>query len=72
METFKKQQAEQLERNKKLREDQLKKDFELDNIPPSGTDLMHQLYLDKVHVSYEKRARNDKILDLMKNQLENG
>jgi len=33
---------------------------------------MHQLYKDKVHISYEKRAKADKILALMKNQLEQG
>jgi len=33
---------------------------------------MHQLYKDKIHISYEKRAKADKILDLMKDQLANG
>ena len=31
MNVFKKQQSDQLELNKKLRDDQVKKDFELDN-----------------------------------------
>ncbi len=46
--------------------------MELDNVPPSGTDLMHELYKDKIHVSYERRVKADKIIDLMKDQLANG
>ena len=44
------------------------KEFELDNKPPSGSDLMHHLYLDKVHASYEKRAKNDKVIMIKKKQ----
>lgn len=55
-----------------LREDFKKKEFELDNLPPSGHDLMAQLYNVKPHISYEKRKRNDKIVNLMKDQLEGG
>lgn len=33
---------------------------------------MHQLYMDKVHVSYEKRAKQEKILEVMKEQIING
>lgn len=65
MEVFRRQQQDQLEKNRKLREEQLQREQALDNVPPSGTDLMHQLYKDKVHVSYERRAKADKILALM-------
>ena len=44
MSTFKRQQNEQLELNKKLRDEQLQKETELDNKPPSGQDLMYALY----------------------------
>ena len=33
---------------------------------------MHQIYEEKKHISYEKRAKNDKILELMKERLEQG
>ena len=69
MSTFKKQQSEQLELNKKLREEQVKKDFELDNQPPSGQDLMYALYQDKRHASYDKRIKQDKIMEVMRDQI---
>ncbi|CDW75556.1 UNKNOWN [Stylonychia lemnae] len=72
MENFKREQSEQLINNKLLRQEQLKKELEQDNRPPSGHDLMHSIYQDKVHVSYEKRAKQDKIHEHIKEQIENG
>lgn len=51
---------------------QKQKDEDEDNKPPSGTDLMAQIYQEKTHKSYEKRARQEKILQLMQDQLVGG
>ncbi len=72
MAEFRKSQADQLEKNKKLREEQVKREFELDNVEPTGQDLMHELYKEKEHISYQKQRKNDKILSLMKDKLEQG
>lgn len=72
MEQFKRQQQEQLINNKLLRQEQIRKEIELDNVPPSGHDLMHQLYMDKVHVSYEKRAKQEKVIEAIQDQIING
>jgi hypothetical protein len=54
---FRHQCAKQLDENKICRDAQKQIDWEEDNKPPSGTDLMAQIYEEKKHKSYEKRAR---------------
>ena len=65
IEVFRQQCAKQLEENKQLKEIVRQREMELENKPPSGTDLMHQLYQEKRHISYDKRERNDKIVELL-------
>jgi len=36
---------------------------------PLGRDLLTQLYEEKKHISYEKRARNDKIVECLQSKL---
>lgn len=69
IEKFRKQCADQLDENKKLKDLQLMKELEADNQPPNGTDLMSKLYEQKIHVSYAKRVQNDQLIALMDGQL---
>lgn len=62
----------QLEENKRLRAETLRKEYEVDNQPASGNDLMHQIYLEKRHASYDKRERQDKVLAAMEEKLVGG
>ena len=72
IDSFKKQCAKQLDENKYLKEIQRQKEIEEDNKPPSGRNLMTQIYEEKKHISYQKRERNDKILSLIQDQLSGG
>ena len=56
MESFKRQQMSQLEENKRLRNDAQNKELALDKRPASGHDIMHAIYLEKKHASYDKRV----------------
>ena len=57
--------AKQLEENKQLRDIVKQKEQEEENKGPTGSDLLHNLYEEKKHVSYEKREKNDKMVELL-------
>lgn len=61
-----------MEENKRHKAEQKQRELEEDNKPPSGKDLMYHIYQDKVHASYAKREKNDKIVDYMKDKIESG
>ena len=44
---------------------QKQREWEIDNQPPSGNDLMYRLYEEKKHISYEKRAKNEKVVAII-------
>jgi len=62
----------QLEENKQMRETVMQKEFDEENKPPQGNDLMQVLYNVKPHQAYARRERNDLQLKTILAKLEGG
>ena len=61
-----------MDEHKRLKEEVQRQEQELDNMPPSGKDLMYFVNQEKKHASYEKREKIDKIYEILKSQIEEG
>lgn len=72
IEVFRQQCSKQLDENKQLRDLVKLKEKEEEGKGPTGKDLLTQLYEEKKHISYEKRAKNDKMVELLMNKLQQG